>query len=118
MAMSPPRWRRQLMRSMSSPGCASRRHGSRRRVFAVIRQEDLFEAGLVTGEVDDLAAIDRPHEIRKGAADRASNRVAMDLDVVDARRRPDGVNRWHPRELDLHLVDPDVVELVQAGRSD
>src|SRR5712692_10303630 len=110
ITISPLRWRRQVMRSMSGRlrGAGSLEGG--RRSLAVVGQEDLLEAALVAGEVDDLAPIDRPHKRCEGAVDGAANSLAMYLDVVHARRRANSLHRGLRGELDLHLVNPAVVQ--------
>src|SRR6202011_1968149 len=91
MAISPVRCNRQVIRSTSGPGRGAL--CGRLLPLAVVGQENLFEAGFVARQVDDLARGDRPHQRSECALDGAADLVAMNLDVVDSCSGANGLDR-------------------------
>src|SRR5438105_12564060 len=114
--MSPLRWRRQARRSTSGTG-DDRLHlaGCGLPLTSIVGQEDLLEARFVAGEIDHPRAGKRAHQRLEAAADYAAYTVVMGFDPVNPGRRADGVERHRGGELDLHLVEADVVQLVERS---
>src|SRR5919204_3260167 len=118
MPISPPRCRRQANRIISAalirgPGV----RGADLAVAAVEGEEDLFQAGLVAGDADDLAVAERLHQRLEAAPHVAADRMIADLDLIDPRSRPDRLDRNGSAKLDLDLPEADVVQLGEPGGS-
>src|SRR5205823_13708747 len=86
-----------------------------RGLVAVITEEQLFEAGLLAHEVEHTAASDRSQQRLESTAHVAAETRSIDAHLGHALGSLDGVERRSAGEFDLDMVDPQMMELVEAG---
>src|SRR2546421_3479238 len=69
----------------------------------------------MTHDVDDLAAGQRPHHRLKTAANQEPDPMVFRFDAVHTLGAADGLQRYGAGELHLHMVEADLVQLLQAS---